>query len=719
MEIETDEDGKTVIKSDNINELLAFLKARDKRDVEELRPVLVITMDDPVSNGGYQRPNVGFGQALVASIELSGYRADDACYDDKIADLCCFDFASASDWGEPIIATSPSWVFPTYSFRQLDEVGNHLQQQKRIAGWDSYKNGECMRILRQQVKVLVLASHNLTDQFIAKVLQPWQDVDDENLPLFIHHGPNGGMIIPIERLRHARNRFTAELRFFFNHAKSFCSVAERALFKIHLDADTDKREARVSLPYLDQYYWAWAHPILLQILHMLKDNGCIGTHEHRRMLSQKATPFSFAHLYAEGLPIFETTGEGYDLVWLGTGAFEEWRIHLGKAPRPDEQEPTAYSSHYPHFIFNVFRHIHSTGLLGLDGDRIVLSPWGVRFLELLGPETNDPDVLLRWRHGTEIGTCNDIANMDAWLETAFNAAKICINKELAGEEALFFEDADFLKTGPLSSNRLSVLGIHIPISDSDLDDETFAAEIAKIAQGESHIPIADRYTGLIYDPPKMKTESKLSGLWVGVPLAVNYDGALSQEPGWMKDMSQEYAEALEVIKTAPPMIRKRLSKREPQIIHGIPTKEKRGELRNLSWKHAPTRPDDLRPIIFGAASTINLQDDLPEQLRRRLSLFSNKSGIPEYYDGINHFIGAGKDVVTTTCGYFVGLYDETDGTFIIDREVHPDRIESFGFNKSFMLGNLKAHFKIDRKQDGYWTVLKDGTAKQIVVQLNS
>ncbi len=719
MEIETDEDGKTVVKSDNIGELLAFLKARDKREVEELRPVLVITMDDPVTNGGYQRPGVGFGQALVASIELSGYSAGDASYDDKIADLCMFDFPTSSSWSDPITATTPSWIFPTYGFKQLDKGGNYAKQQKRIAGWDSDKEIECERILRRQVKVLVLASHELTDEFIAKILQPWQDVGEEKLPLLIHHGPNGGMIIPIDRLRRARNRFTAELRFFFNHAKAFCSVAERALFKIYLDDDIDKREARRSLPYLDQYSWEWAHPIFLQVLHMLKDNGCVGTHEHRRMLNQRATPYSFAYLYAEGLPIFEKAGEGYDFVWRGTGAFKEWRIHLGKAPRPDEQEPNAYSSHSTHFIFNIFRHIHSTGLLGLDGDRIVLTPWGAKFLDLLGPETNDPDVLLRWREGLEIGTFNDIEKMDAWLESTFLAAKTSIGNGFAGEEALSCEDADFLKTGPLSSNRLSILGVHVPISTFDLDDSAFAAAIAKVAEGESIVPIAERYIGLVYDPPKMKTESRLSGLWVGVPLAINSDGALSREPGWLKDISQEYQEALEAMRTAAPAISDRLAKYEPRMIHGIPTKENMGELRPLKWKVAPTRPDDLRPIIYGVASTISLQGDLPEPLRRRLGHFAKKPGIPEYYDGINQFKGVGIDQVTTTCGYFVGLYDETDGTFVIDREVHPDRIESFGFKRGFMLGNLKAHFEVDWKEDGYWTILNDGTVKRIVVQLNS
>lgn len=720
MDIEIKEDGKTVIKTDNIDELLKFLKASDKRDIEELRPVLVITMDDPVSNGGYQRPNVSFGQSLVASIELSGYRASDACFDDKTADLCNFDFPTDHSWNDPLTATNPTFSPPSFGFKQLDESGNFSKkQQRKIAGWDSDGDAENLRIMRTNIKVLVLASHQLTDQYIAKILLPWQGVASEELPLFIHHGPDGGAIISPERLAIARDRYTADLRFLFNHATNFCAVARRALFKIYLDDNIDKREAQRALPYLGQYSWEWAHPLLLQVLHLLKATGQVGTHEHRKILNQKATAYSFAYLYAEGLSIFEATSDGYDLVWAGTGAFNEWRCHIGKALRPGEQEPNAYSSHFTHLIFNIFQHVASTGLLGLNGTRIVLSPWGVKFLELLGPATNDPDLLLRWRSGSEMATLEDIEPMDNWLNSTFELAKTSVDRFFDAQDARLFEDADFLKTEQLSTNRLSILGIYISLTAADLADSEIVAEITRVRDSEQFIPIAERYRGLVYDPPKMKSESQLSGLWIGVPLTVAYESPFPNEPGWLKDTSKEFDEAVEAIRTTAPAIGRRLAGHEPRIIHNLPTKEKCGELRSLKWKLASAQLDDIRPIILGVASTIDLQGSLPEALRRRLGHFTIKPGVPEYYDGINAFCGLGTNLITTTCGYFVGLYDESNGSFYVDREIHPDRVEKFGFWKDFSLGSLKAHFEIDRKEDGYWTVLKDGSAKRIVVQLNS
>jgi hypothetical protein len=708
------------IKFNNIDELRAYLKSNDKREFEELRPVLVITMDDPVRNDGYQRPGVDFGQALVASIELSGYRACDACYDDKTADLCCFDFPSDDAWQSTLTTIDPSWVLSSYHIRQLDETGRHSKEQKRISELDSDESLDYELLLQRKIRVLILASHELIDHYLAKILLPWRGVPDELLPVVIHHGPDGGTIVPLDKLRSARTRFASELRFLFNHARNFCTVANRALFKIYLDDDIDKLEAQRGLPSLSEYSWEWGHPIFLQILHHLKDTGRVGTHRSRLKLSQMVTPFSFSYVYAEGLSIFEKTSEGYDFIWQGSGEFKEWKIPVGKAPRPEEQDPTAYSSHFAHHIFNVFQHMERTGLLGLDGNTIVLSPWGVKFLELLGAETRDPDVLLRWRSDDgELGTQKDVSSMDAWLERTFTSAKENIGLYFHTEEAALCTDAEFFNTGPISTSRLSILGVHVPITDSDFDDPEFAAEVATIAENETRIPISESYYGLVCSPPRMKTESKIIGLWIGVPLTVTYEDRLQAEPGWLRDTSREMAETIEAIRTATPAISRRLSGQEPRIIHGLPTKQKPGELRPLAWALAPSTPDGLRPIILGTASTIDLTGPVPEALRRRITTFPNRSPIPKYYDGINTFEGAGTNLITTTCGYFIGLYDEADDTFIVEREVHPDRVEAFGVMKRFMLGNLKAHFAIDRKEDGYWAVLKDGTVKRIFQNLNS
>ena len=718
MEIETDKDGRTIITSNDIGEILAYFRANDKREVEELRPVLVMTIDDPVNNGGYQRPNVDLGQALVASIELSGYSATDACIDDPGSSLYRFDFPDETTWSNPICAVAPRWDIPSFHFKQLDAIGKRSKVQKKIAGGDSNNELDRERILKERIKVVVLASHELRDQYIARAMLAWRDTPEKDLPLFIHHGPDGGSIVPIERVRFAREKFVAELRFTFNHAISFCKVAKRALFKVLYDADIDKLEARRSLPHLTTYAWEWSHPLFLQVLHLLNDMGRIGTHEHRLNLSRRAELFSFAHLYAEGLPIFEKAGDGYELIWQGSGAFDAWRMHIGKAPRPDEQEPLAYSSHFTHTIFNIFQHIHHTGLLGLDGRQIVLSPWGVEFIKLLGPATRDPDVLLRWRSGEEIGKVADVSQMDSWVVSTFTAAKNSIDNYLFGEEATYCDDPEFLSTDLLASNRISIVGIHIPTELLDLDDPAFVEEVAKIAESESRIPVAERYRGLIYNPPRMKTAAKLRGIWMGVPLEVTSEFA-DKEPGWLKDTSLEYKEALQVLKAASPAISSRIAGQMPSIIHGLPIKEKSGELRTLHWKLTSTKPENIRPIILGVVSTIDLNADLPERLRIRLGHFTQKLGVPKYYNGINHFAGVGSNYITTTCGHFIGLYDEADGAYVIDREVNPQRVEAFNLKRDFMMGNLKTHFAIDRKAEGYWTVLKDGTTKRIVVNLNS
>lgn len=702
----------------SLEELQSFLGVRDERETEKLRPVLLLTMDDPVLNGGYQRPHVDL-RGLASSIALSGYSAKHACRDDKAADLCCFDFPKIKWENVPAIA-APKWNLSFYSVRQLDENGAVSKTQTKIEEKDVRDVGNYSRLLRERVKVLVLASYELTDHYLAKILLPWIDVEDDGLPSVIHHGPDGGAIVPLDRLVLARERFSTELRFLYNYASNFCTLANRALFKIYMDEDLDKFEAASRLFHISMYSWRSAHPIFLQILHNLKALGHVGTHEHRKNLAKQVSPFSYAHFYGDGLPMFDKVDGCYEFQWSGTGKYQEWRLPMGRALQAEEIDHDAYSSHFVHEVFKTFQHVERAGLLGLDGDTIVLSPWGVQFLELLGPCTNDPDVLLRWRRGgDEIGSLADVEAMDEWIERVFSQAKERVDSFLNGVEAELCDDVEFLKTTALSIHKLSVLGIQVPITLEDLECPVFRKEIDLLAEHEEKVSIDARNYGLVYQPPKMKTESKISGFWVGVPLAITHGDPIPNEPTWLKNTSKERLEALEAIKLLPPALRRRLEGQQPRIIHGIPTAGPLGELRSLDWNLASGKADNLQPIIFGVISSVDLRSQMSSFFRQRLKTFNLRPGIPEYFDGVNLFRAGRSELVTTTCGYFVGLYNEEDDTFFIDGGISAERIEAFESKKSEMFANLKGQFAIHRSDEGYWAILKDGSAKRIIVPLSS
>jgi hypothetical protein len=720
MEIKVNEDGQTVITSTNPDEIVGYLKSRDTRKIETFRPVHIFTIDDPVRNDGLQRPGVEFGSSLVKSIGITGFHADDASYDDLSSDLYQFTFERNLPWKSIPVVSEPSAEHSAYSVRQLDHNGNYAAEQKRIVGKHVGEEVPYQQLLQENVKVLVIASHELIDAYITKALGAWSDVQDERLPVVIHHGPDGGSIVPLERIRSARDRFKAEARFLYNHALNFSVLARRALFKIYFDEQLSKQVARHALPSVSEYRWRWAHPFFLQILHHLKRLGRIGTDEHRIQLNKKVDGFSYAHVYAKGLPVFEKTGDRHEFVWKGTGAYPESRIAVGRAPEPGEQDPNAYSSHFEHPYFQVFHHIEHTGLLGLDGDDIVLSPWGVKFLEIMGPDTDDADVLLRWRTPTgEIGGAESVKAMDRWLNRVFRSVKRRVAQ--FPDQLALFDDETYFKA-PVS-NQLSLLGVHLALNDADFDDPHFAAEVARIGDSEATIPIAARNYGLVHEPAKMGAESKVTGIWVGVPLAVAYSDPLTREPGWLQDLRKERTEAGEAMRAATPLLRKRLEGSDIKPIHGLPIVESTGLLRELPWALDADDGDILRPIFLGVTSTVDKTAPASKALTTRLMINSSsdseKGPAPKYYDGISHWHGKGTNLTTATCGYFIGLYNETRDTFLVDREIHPNRIERFENNREFMLGNMGPYFEVDRSEQGYWTVLSDGTTKKINLSLQS
>ncbi len=711
MEIETDEEGRTVLRSSDINELIGYLKGRDKREVEFFRPVLVVTIDNPVRNGGRQREGVAFGDALAGSIALGGYPAGNANRTDQTDDLHRFDFDRHLQLNSIPFVSEPT--FDThYLFNQIDDNGIDDGNKKRIVGVhiEERPNEE---LIRETVKVLVIASHDLTDTYIAKTLRPWDGVSYDELPIVIHHGPSGGTFVSLDRIQAARARFTAETRFLYNHAVNFSGLARRALFKICCDERVSKQAARSAIPSAGTYRWRWAHPFFLQLLHYLKRIGRVGTEQHRIQLTKKVNPFAFAHVYAKGLPIFQETKEGYEWVWQGTGAFPECRLDVGRVPEPSEDNSVAI---FLHPVFETFQHIEHVGLLGLDGDQIVLSPWGLKFLDIMGPETEDPDVLLRWRTATgEICGPEDTLSTDSWLRRVFGSARSRIE---AFKEELALYDVEDCLVEASPSNQLSLIGIRIPLDDNDFADPEIAAEIALIAESEKRIPIAQRYYGLVHESERLDGGSKISGIWIGVPLAVAYANAyadpLSREPGWLRKLDAERAEAAEAIRTATPRIKHRAEGLAIEVIHGLPLAENTGILRELPWDIEASEGDILRPIILGVTSTVDKVSPVTEALKRRLMMGSaSKVPEPDYYDGIHQYSTKESDLTTVACGYFVGIYNETKDTFVVNRELHPGRVESFEDRKEFAMANLSAFFAVDRTPQGYWAILSDGTTKRI------
>lgn len=719
MDIEVDEHGRTVIKTDNIQELLEYLKSRDKREIEAFRPVLVVSIGDPDLNGGQHNPQYDYGAAIVETLALVGYRPEQASFTDLSSESYSFDFKKKATWPDLPCLSEPEISLSHHMLRQFDSTGRCATDQKRLVGVHVDNVKSYTDVVRDNVKVLVVASNDLTDSHIVKALDHWEGVATEELPIVVHHGPDGGAIVSKDRLQFARERFLAEQRFLYNHAMNFSEIARRTLFKIYFDERLAKETARSALPWIGELRWRWAHPFLLQLLHLLKRLGRIGTDEDRVNLQRSVSGFIYAPIYAKGLPVFEKVESGYDFVWTGSGKYPEYRLPLGMVPDHGDYDPDSYSTLWPHRFFSTFQHIEHVGLLGLNGDDIVLTPWGLKFLEIIGSESEDPDVLLRWRTELgEIGGSDDIADMDGWIVKTFEGSKRRINEFQDVIE--LFDDATYLKGCPVS-NQLSILGRYLPLSETDLANPGIQREIQTVQAAEHGIELKDRNCGLILEAERMGAERRILGVWIGVGLAVSSLDEMAREPGWLKNLDALENEANAALQVVPPYLRALAEKHPVSVVHGLITPESRGVLRELSWRIEADEKDILRPIILGVVSTIDKTATHSKSLSVSLMINDTSEAVPapNYYDGIGHYHGKGTNTVTTTCGYFVGIYNETRETYVIDRELNSARINGFEMRKEGMMGNLARYFDVNRSTHGYWAILSDGSARQINLRLQS
>lgn len=718
MDDQFDENGNRILRWQSASDFIAHMNRKDKREIETFRPALVISMDNPFHGDGIQRPSVPLGEHLNNSMALAGYSAGLANCDDMGCDQHQFEFESDLDLASLPFLSEPRFLYRRTMMRQLDHTGKRAEAQKRTVGIHVGEKDTHSKLVRDNVKLMVLSSHELTDAFLAKMLGPWIGCSIQTFPTVIHHGVDRGVIVSPERIQVAMERYTAEARFLYNHAINFSELARRALFKIYHDERLSKQEAAKSLPRLGEYHWHWGGPFLLQLLHYLRRLGRVGTDEHRVKLKESVDCWWFAHVYARGLPIFEKTVSGYDWVWPGTGAYPPARMAVGTAPTPEEQDPDALSTHNEHPIFSTFQDIGATGLLGLDGDDIVLSPWGLKFLDIMGAETEDPDVLLRWRTKTgEIGASKDMDAMDAWLARAFGAAKQRVESFV--DEMKLYDDPNYFENARYSQ-KLSVMGVLVSIDEGDLAEPSLAAEIARIGDTEASMPLSHRHYGIVRDPARMGVESRITGIWIGVPLSVTSGSPFDRETGWLRNLDAERREAQQVIEAAAQTLRDRMAEKTPHLMHGIPITAEAGKLRKLPWALEVAEGEQLRPIFLGVTSTVDRTAPVSRGVRRRLSSRSfSQLPEPDVYDGINDFIGKDTNLFTVTCGHFVGLYNDTTGAHLIERELSLERTKEFDRRKGAILANLKAFFAVQKSDYGYWAVLKDGSTRRIRPALQS
>jgi hypothetical protein len=679
------------------------------RPVQKLRPVLVLTIENPVLNGGRQRPSrLPLLEGLSHTIALAGYGAEDAHIDDAHFSWLSFTFERNHSWKSLPLLSAPAIIHDGYSLRAFDSG-----ERPKIVGRLGDDSKPLSVIIREEAKVIVVACFEYRDEYVFRSLAPFTEVADADLPTVMVHTPDGGWVVERQDVIRIRNRFSPEARFIYNYAANFAVLARRAVFAVLQEDNVYRHEAARRLPSIWTYHWEWAHPLLLQILFLLRRDGKIGDHSHRRTLERSVGSTNQSPLYVRGLSIFEPKGSGYELVWRGTGAYPEWRLDIGELDPRGDRPSINCDAFIEHEILKCFLHLKEFGLLGLANGEIVLSPWGTRFLEVIGSEMDDPDVLLRWRTPAgEIGGTGDVPAMDRWLNRGFRAMKRRVASIKERLETL--NDDGSIPEGSFDSNAMSIFGAYVELEDKDFADPVIAAELVKISKMTQPAEFKDTRCGVVFDAARMDGTTPAIGVWFGVPLAVKNRGdELSKEPGWLRDKSSILEAATNALKNAPVCFRRKFHHENVEVVNGIPTSMKRATFVNLPWVVGRSGTERLSMIIKGVVGTVDAAGELPEGTRRFLAMnYSVTRNESEYQDGFHH-VGTAGGMNSIGCGLFVGLLNEATGEWHIDPEVSQRRVDRSHDRRQFLLLSAYPVFHIDTSEDGYWAILSDGTVRKM------
>jgi len=696
--------------------LPTHLKSESTRsNVRALPPVHVLTIENPGLNQGRQRDKSVLMRGLSETIALAGYLPQDAAIDDACY-FWLYDFGRNHSWKDLPIIRSPRIAHDGYQIRALDSTGAIDRSRHGFVG--ASVRDDVAKLLRDRVKVVIVACFEPLDTYVFRALAAFHSVANDELPMVLFHTPNGGWIVTPDDVIRIRDRYRAESRFNFNYAINFSIFARRALMAAAQDINLPKHSIPSMLPILSELNPGWAYPVFLQILFWLKRTGAIGTEQDYHELKLQEDIWS-SWLFVTGIPLFERRCDGFDFVWKGTGTYPEWRLDIGKVKDPDFDLQKKFDAFFEHQLLGCFTYVSDMRLLGLKDGRIVLTPLGLRFLEIVGPEMDDPDMLLRWRTSSgDMGHPGDIVAMDRWLNRSFRAFK----RRVAGlSDRLKSMDDDGAVTGPFPVHLgMSIYGICIPLNQDDFNNPAISAALGEIKKSNEDRDLSASRSGIIFEPSPMSGEAKAIGVWFGVPIKVQWmKEYLLQEPGWLRDMSKIKCEAEAAISAAPTVFRDPDAAHDPRIHHEIVVEGEDCFDINLPWSIDSSPGDSIHVIIKGIASTIDTNAAIPEGVASFLwaSIPAHTPPVrtelePRYYDILHHNRGPGG-MHSVVCGYFVGLYNETTGEFVTNESFSKTRAERFKWLGPKLMASAHFCFEIDRKENGYWAMLSDGTVKRI------
>jgi hypothetical protein len=213
--------------------------------------------------------------------------------------------------------------------------------------------------------------------------------------------------------------------------------------------------------------------------------------------------------------------------WSGSGRYPSWECEFAPVPVIDgfgflhfETTPLILRD-----LSLILSKLFVNDLIRFSQDeRLCITKDGLRFLELIGPEMDDPDMLLRWRnHNGCWGGPEHVPSMDRWLNKGFRSIKRRVS-ELPSSP---FTEPDVLWDKVPHTHRV-IFGRYVPLSRGDwgrLDVQEAVSAIDVINRGMDWQ--TTRY-GVVRNKMYLGSKEEPIGLWIGVPIGQFDIGTVAQ-----------------------------------------------------------------------------------------------------------------------------------------------------------------------------------------------
>jgi hypothetical protein len=682
-----------------------------------VKPVMVVAISgDYVANNGQYAGVPSLGLPLVQAIALTGFTPADANYDEIARYPGNHLFPRNLKWSQLPIIAAPLTRQGFYKLEAITPEG-HLDRKDGISSLNAamFSDPGTHRIqnrVTEGVKALVISCDKLTDENLRVATAVYDGNQEQDFPAVVHFDGAESRVVSMSEVIRVRDKYAAQERFIHNHMVNLSIMGGRALFQLAYDKKMSKSLAKRLLPKFDDLSWQWSHPLVIQTLHLLKNQGRVssavglGGDKALREVDYQQRPFVFA----TGLPIFEETDGRYRLNWKGSGKYPAWTMDLGVVPDYSQGGPAGLVAPHTHPIFDYFGGLIMHGLIALTDGQITITSEGLKFLAYLGPETDDADLLIRWRTSSgEMGTPDDIPAMDRWMNRAFRAMKRRVASLPASP--MTEEDAPPLNVSNEGENVLAIRGLVFPINDEFMKNTDVAEFVAKIASSEKQAILQDLRMGSIIDSDSLGADPKILGIWVGVPVGVFDRADIAQERVCMfRDTSAADDVAAQLIARVPAALQP-FTKREIDLITMVRTDRPPCRYLPLPWKIAITEGDVVGDIVKGQVLIVDDMKSFDDDLCHHAEMqdYYRKQGMEPQTDGLR-FHGEIDGRMVISHGLLVGKVNFTTKQQVIERTFEKGKLAEI--NKRFVRDRaMFSRFFNDEKtsQDGVWAIRPDGT----------